>query len=1191
MRFLFICLSILYLSSCNNRAALFEKISASHSGIHFNNTITESDSLNPMNVVNIYNGGGVGIGDFNNDGLQDIFLTGNQVSSKLYLNKGEFAFEDITERAGAEGLGRWARGVSVVDINNDGLMDLYICNTIYKDPLQRQNILYVNQGIDKEGIPHFKDLAAEYGLNINVQSTMGYFFDYDNDGDLDMYLVVNEASSGNQNQFGKRTSKGAVEKESKGRLYRNEYGASVNHAVFRDVSLQAGITYDGFGHSASITDINLDGWKDIYVSNDFLSENILYINNHDGTFANRAKEYFKHVSFNSMGQDIVDINNDGLEDVVELDMSPEDNYRKKTMMPASNYNTFQNFEIYGTQLQYIRNTLQINQGPRILQNDSVGAPAFCEIGFMSGMAQTDWSWAPVVIDFDNDGYRDMVITNGFPKDVTDHDFIAYRTNSTAGESPVEMLDKIPEVKLSNYAYRNKNGMMFDNATKDWGLSGRSFSSGAAYADFDNDGDMDLVINNIDDEAFLYKNNVRSSKDSSAHFLQVKVLGDAGNIDALGAWIGIYYNNGKQQVYENVPYRGYLSSHQHIAHFGLGGVTVLDSVIVKWPGGKKQTLQKVATDQVLLMNIADAKESWSPAAKELPEPPLFKEITAASGMNYVHKEVDFIDFNIQTTLPHKLSEYSPAIAAGDVDGNGFDDIVIAGNTFNPPTLYCQQSNGKFVQKPFLAKKDSIYKNSRDAGILLFDADGDKDLDVYVASGGYKFAHNDPNYQDVLYINDGKGNYVRTENALPVNHTSKMCVKAFDYNKDGKLDLFVSGRVYAWEYPKPVSSFIYRNDSENGEPKFTDVTAEVAPGLQNIGMVCDALFTDFDNDQQVDLMLAGEWMPVTFLKNVNGKFKKVTNGSGLSGQLGWWTSIVAGDFRHTGRTDYIVGNAGLNTLYQASEDHPVYITAKDFDNGGGYEAIPSLFLPAVNGELKEFPSHGRDAIFEKLPFMKKRYNDYKSFAKATMQEIITPDMQKDAIRLKATNLRSCYLRNDGGGKFAIVPLPLQAQVSTVNGMATGDYDDDGHLDVLINGNDYGTEVSVGRYDALNGLLLKGDGKGGFAPVSIQHSGIYIPGNGKGLIQLKSASGNMIVAASQGLGEVKLFELQKRANFIRVNADDVFAEVKYNDGSAEKIEFYFGNSFLSQSSRFFCINNNAVTIDITDARGNKRAEKPSR
>jgi len=1142
--------------------------------------------MNPMNVVNIYNGGGVGIGDFNNDGLQDIYFTGNQVSSKLYLNKNDFKFADITDKAGVEGLGRWARGVAVVDINNDGLMDMYICNTIYNDSIKRQNILYVNKGIDKEGIPHFKDMADEYGLNINVQSTMAYFFDYDNDKDLDVYLSVNEASSGNENQFGKKINKSLTNRGSKGRLYQNNPDSLVNHPVFRDVSIEAGITLEGFGHAATITDINRDGWKDIYISNDFLSENILFINNHDGTFTNRSKEYFKHTSFNSMGQDVIDINNDGLEDVIELDMSPEDNYRKKTMMPASNYNTFQNFDIYGTQFQYIRNTLQLNQGPKILEKDSIGSPVFSEIGFMSGVAQTDWSWAPIVVDFDNDGYRDLIVTNGFPKDVTDHDFIAYRKSSVARESPIEMLDKIPEVKLANYAFKNGDGIMFNNVTESWGLSDHSFSNGAAYADFDNDGDMDMVINNIEDEAFLYKNTLRSKEDTTAHFLQIKCIGDKTNIGGLGAWISIYYNGVKQQVYENTPYRGYLSTYQNIAHFGLGKTTQIDSVVIMWPEGKKQTLTKVPADQLLKVNFVDAIESWNPKESKLIEPALFKEVTLTSGLSYMNREEDFIDFNIQTTLPHKLSEYSPALAAGDIDGNGYDDIVVAGNTFNPPTLFCQQPDGKFIQKVFLAKKDTIVKNSKDEGILLFDADDDEDLDLYVASGGYKYDHNNINYQDKLYINDGKGNYAKAEDALPVNYTSKLCVRAFDYNKDGKLDLFISGRVYPWQYPKPVSSFIYRNDSQNGKAAFTDVTAEVAPGLNNIGMVCDALFSDFDNDQQIDLILMGEWMPITFFKNTNGKFSNVSASTGIAHHLGWWNSIVAGDFRGVGRTDYIVGNTGLNTLYKASEEYPVYITSKDFDNNGGYEAIPSTFLPARDGKLKEFPTHGRDAVFEKMPFMKKRFNNYQSFATSTMDEIFTAEMQKDGLRLKATNLQSCYLRNDGAGKFTIIPLPLAAQVSTVYGMVVDDFDADGNVDVLINGNDYSTEVSIGRYDALNGLLLRGDGKGGFSPLSIQQSGIYIPGNGKGLIKLLGASGRYLIAASQNRDELKLFELRRKIHSFPIHSKDVVAYVKYKNGKSEKIEFYQGTSFLSQSGRFLCVNNNVSGIEITDYRGNKRS-----
>lgn len=1185
-RLLVICLSIFWLSACKSKHTLFEKISSSHSGIHFTNSITESDSINPMNVVNVYNGGGVGIGDFNNDGLQDIYLTGNMVSSRLYLNKGDFKFEDITDKAGAGGSGRWARGVSVTDINNDGLMDIYICNTIYNDSLKRRNILYINQGINKEGIPQFTDKAAEYGLDINVQSTMAYFFDYDNDDDLDMYLSVNEASSVNENQFGKnRNSNAKNTKGSKGRLFQNNWDASVNHPVFRDVSVQAGITLDGFGHGATIADINRDGWKDIYISNDFLSENILFINNHDGTFTNQSKNYFKHTSFNSMGQDIIDINNDGLEDVVELDMNPEDNYRKKMMMPSNNYNTFQNFDIYGTQFQYIRNTLQLNQGPKILENDSIGTPVFSEIGFMSGVAQTDWSWAPVVVDFDNDGYRDMLVTNGFPKDVTDHDFIAYRKKSVAGEKPMQMLDKIPEVKLPNYAFRNTDGLLFNNVADEWGLSDRSFSNGAAYADFDNDGDMDVVINNIDDEAFLYKNTLRSKGDTATHFLQIKCVGDKMNVDAIGVWIDIYYDGLKHMVYENTPYRGYLSTYQNIAHFGLGKTILLDSIVIKWPGNKKQTLTKIPADQLLKVNVADAKEAWYWQPYKLNEQPLFREVTASSGISYRHRDEEFIDYNVQTTLPHKLSEYSPALAAGDVDGNGFDDIVIGGNTFKPPTLFLQQPNEKFVEKEFLAKGNELSKNSKDEGVLLFDVDGDGDLDVYAASGGYKYDHNKANYQDILYINDGKGNFEKAEAALPINYTSKLCVRASDFNKDEKPDLFVSGRVDPWNYPKPVSSFIFRNDTKNGIVKFTDVTDEVAPGLKNIGMVCDALFTDFDDDGQTDLLLTGEWMPVTFFKNAGGKFKNVTSGSGIDNKQGWWNSIVAGDFRHTGRTDYIVGNIGLNTLYQASDQYPVYCTSNDFSGNGSYQAIISLFLKDQKGQLKEVPANGRDAVIERLPALKKQFDNYNKFATATMGEIFPPDKMKGGLRLQANMLQSCFIRNDGNGKFTMIPLPQAAQVSALNGMITDDFDGDGNLDVLINGNDYSTEVSIGRYDALNGLLLKGNGKGAFTPLSILQSGIYIPGNGRALVKLQSAKGEYMVAASQHMDSLKVFELRRKTNAIQIQAGDVYALIKYANGAVEKKEFYYGTSFLSQSGRFLTIDKNVSAVEITNSMGKTR------
>lgn len=1178
------CIWIISLTSCTHKQTLFKKISSSHSGIHFANNIVENDSVNPIDLTNIYNGGGVGVGDFNRDGLQDLYFTGNQVSNRLYLNKGNFKFDDVTDIANVGGNGEWCRGATVVDINNDGWPDIYVSASILRDPNKRRNLLYINQGADKNGVPHFKEMAAEYGLNDTTHTTMAAFFDYDNDGDLDVYLVVNQIIKGNNPSIFRPIIKDGSF-PSTGRLYRNDWSDSLHHPFFTDVTKQAGVTIEGYGHGVNICDINRDGWKDIFVTNDFISNDLLYINNHDGTFTNKAASYFKHTSANGMGQDVIDINNDGLSDVVELDMDPEDNYRKKTMLGSANYYTYQKSDYFGYQYQYVRNSLQLNMGPRVNEKDSIGDPVFGDIGFMAGISETDWSWTPLVADFDNDGYRDLIVTNGFPKDVTDHDFIAFRRESSTIASEDYVLSQIPQVKIHNYAFRNNGHTGFENVTDGWGLSVPSFSNGAVYVDLDNDGDMDMVVNNINDEAFVYQNTTNARNNTANNYLQIKFKGDDKNIDGLGAWAEIYYSNGRKQFYENSPYRGYLSTMQSGAFFGLGSVAVLDSVIIRWPGNKKQKLTNVKANQFLSVDIKNATlpDSWN--SESIDNGALFTDITTPSGIDYSHQEKDYIDFDRERLLPHKLSQYGPGLAAGDIDGNGLDDIFIGGSTDYPGKFFMQQGNGKFVMKDLPAMNANAPR-CENMGLLLFDADGDGDLDLYCANGSDEFPANSKSYEDQLFINNGKGDFLLDSAALPINFTSKSCVKAVDFDNDGDLDLFVGGRCLPGKYPSPVSSFIYRNDSKNGHVKFTDVTAEVAPALNNIGMICDALWTDFDNDGWTDLIVVGEWMPITFFKNEHGKLQNVSAQSGTSNQIGWWNTIVGGDFDNDGDIDYIVGNLGLNSFLRASDQYPVSVYAKDFDNNGSIDAIVTLFLKDKKGVKKEYPAMNRDDIVSQLPGVRKQFLMYKDFATADIHQIFSPDQMKGALVMHANNFRSCYLKNNGNGKFELLPLPDQAQISSLNGMVVDDFNNDGNLDVAISGNDYGTEVFNGRYDAMNGLVLLGDGTGHFTPQTILQSGVFIPGDAKALIKLRGQNNNYLLAASQNRGPLKIFRHNGPAQkLIPLQPGDKEIFITLANGKKRKQEVYFGNSFLSQSSSFSCVDGNARSVEIKDSNGKIR------
>ncbi len=1161
------------LSACREKP-LFERLQSSDTGITFANTITDSDTLNILNYQYIYNGGGVGVGDFNGDKKPDVFFAGNQVSNRLYINEteagGNIHFKDITQTAGVGGGGRWCSGVSIVDVNADGKLDVYISTTLHKKAAQRTNLLYVNQGNDTDGAPKFREMAADYGIADTTFSTHSAFFDYDNDGDLDLYVLVDQISD-------PRKTANLLTRESDGsspnidRLYRNDFDPKRGHAFFTDVTKQAGILAEGFGLGINICDINRDGWKDIYVTNDFATNDVLYVNNHDGTFTNRAHESFKHTSSSAMGNDVADINGDGLADIIVMDMLPEDNLRKKSLMGPSSYFAYQEWDRLGFEHQYARNTLQLNQGVRPTDTSHAGMPVFSEISMLSGVAETEWSWSSLLADFDHDGYRDLMVTNGFPRDITDRDFTNYYSSVNTyltDELRKGLTEKMPRVKVSDYAYRNRGdarsgGPAFENVTERWGMSEPNFANGAAYADLDGDGDLDYLVNNIDDEAFVYRNTLIDKKGEQTHYLRVQFQGDGANPMGLGATVEYELPDGRKEFYEHTPYRGFLSSVEPVAHLGLGKIKTIKNLKVTWPGGRVQILPSVNADQTITLKATDAKpgetNETAPVIK-----PLLQDVTAALGITYRHEETDIIDFNGQKTLLHKLTEYGPALAVGDVNGDGLADMVVGGSSKYSTELLLQQPSGHFVLKPMPTKL------AEDAGLLLFDADGDGDLDLYAASGSPEFSPEQlaEAMRHRLYMNDGKGNFTLDANALPDFRVNGSCVKAADFDNDGDLDLFVGGRVEPYKYPLGVRSYLLRNDrsavaGQKGSLKFTDVTTQVAPTIAKAGLTCDALWTDYDNDGYVDLMLASEWAPVTVLHNVKGHLQPLDN-SGLADKVGFWNSLTPGDFDNDGDIDYLAGNMGQNTLLRASTERPVRIYAGDFDNNGFYDAFPSVYFKNAKGQYEEYPYFGWDDMVKQMIGIKRRYLKYAPFGEATMSQILTEDERSQALKLSANYLLSSYIENKGNGKFEVHSLPLMAQTAPIFGMLAQDVDGDGNLDAVLVGNDHGSDLVAGRMDAMNGLVLKGDGKGSFLPLTIAKSGFYVPGNAKALVNLPDAKGHSLFAATQNRGPLLVFAIQQPQTFTPVNAATTVANIRLKNGRVRRQEIPFGTTFYGQSAR---------------------------
>ncbi len=1070
-----------------NDDKLFSSLSGHDTGIEFTNELVFSKDFDVFRYRNYYNGAGVAIGDVNNDGLSDVYLTANMGSNKLFLNKGNFQFEDVTKKAGVGGEKIWSTGVSMVDINGDGLLDIYVCNSGDIEGGKRENELFINKG-DLS----FSEEASAYGLDDKGFSTHAVFFDYDKDGDMDAYVLNNSfrpvSTLGYENIRHVRDSTGGD------KLYRND------NNQFVDVSESAGIygSVIGFGLGVTITDANQDGWLDIYVSNDFFERDYLYINQADGTFKDELPERMGHISHFSMGADAADLNNDGYPEIFVTDMMPESDYRLKTMTHFESYDVHQVKRANDYYEQYMRNTLQLNMGDG----------SFKEIGQLAGVHASDWSWGAVIADFDNDFNKEIFVSNGVYKDVTNQDFIAYIGSDEAILKAMrnesidfkQLVDKMPSNKLSNYLFKkDSSGLKYHNRSAEWGLGEPSFSNGAAYGDLDNDGDLDLIVNNVNQPLFVYRNN--AEKLSNKNHLRLSFRGPDKNYYGIGARVHAFLG-GQEIMQENIPIKGFQSSMDYQMVIGLDTLSTVDSLLVYWGyDDKVQRLYDVPANQQLTLNISDAETEAMP---EKEGSTWFVKQEELLSPAFRHEEDPHTDFNYERLIYHMLSKEGPALSVSDINQDGLDDFYIGGASGKAGSLYLQTKEGKFVavQQPAF-EADAQYE---DVDALFFDADQDGDQDLYVVSGGNHLREGAREYQDRLYLlgnEGGKPTYRRSETALPRNYEMGSCVRSADYDADGDLDLFVGTRAVPQKYGVPATSFIYEN---RGDGTFADATARVSPRLSSIGMVTDAQWVDFDDDDDLDLVVVGDWMPIMLFKNNGANLERLNNVPGLTGSEGWWKSLEVSDVNQDGEMDFIVGNWGSNTMFEASEEKPLSLYVSDFDEN---RTIDHVYAYYEGDSL--YPMALRHDMLAQLNYLKKEYQYYEDYAGSSVQKILGKDKLEKALQNKVHHLESVVVINNGDGSYTLKELPAEVQYAPVYSITVEDLDQDGIEEIIMAGNFSGVKPEEGRYDAHTGLILKmGENEATLVPY--QESGLRIKGEARKMAVARAAGNKQVLIVAK-------------------------------------------------------------------------------